>query len=114
MKQKKKKLNIQKILFFILFIISAVYCINRCTVNTNINQSLLPNSINNSNYKIIKQDTNKNYSGIGQEKINNKDGQHLQRKRKIKEHISNINKMVILLGLIRNIGMALWLKTDVE
>lgn len=74
MKQKKKKLNIQKILFFILFIISAVYCINRCTVNTNINQSLLPNSINNSNYKIIKQDTNKNYSGIGQEKINNKDG----------------------------------------
>ena len=54
MKQKKKKLNIQKILFFILFIISAVYCINRCTVNTNINQSLLPNSINNSNYKIIK------------------------------------------------------------
>ena len=73
MKQKKKKLNIQKILFFILFIISAVYCINRCTVNTNINQSLLPNSINNSNYKIIKQDTNKNYSGIGQEKINNKD-----------------------------------------
>ena len=74
MKQKKKKLNIQKILFFILFIISAVYCINRYTVNTNINQSLLPNSINNSNYKIIKQDTNKNYSGIGQEKINNKDG----------------------------------------
>lgn len=32
MKQKKKKLNIQKILFFILFIISAVYCINRYTV----------------------------------------------------------------------------------
>ena len=53
MRQKKKKLNIQKILFFILFIISAVYCINRYTVNTNINQSLLPNSINNSNYKII-------------------------------------------------------------
>ena len=102
MKQKKKKLNIQKILFFILFIISAVYCINRYTVNTNINQSLLPNSINNSNYKIIKQDKNKNYSGIGKEKI------------KIKEHISNINKMVILLGLIRNIGMVLWLKTDVE
>lgn len=29
---------------------------------------------NSSEYKTIKQDTNKNYSGIGQEKVTNKDG----------------------------------------
>ena len=29
---------------------------------------------NSSEYKTIKQDVNKNYSGIGQEKIKNKDG----------------------------------------
>lgn len=55
-KIKRKKFRILK-LFFILFIIFILY-----------------NKFSISKYKIIKQDYNKNYSGIGQKQVKNKDG----------------------------------------
>ena len=76
-KNNKRKLNKKRIVTFILIIILIFYLYyNFLTDNSifsGINQDF--NILNLSgNYKIIKQDTNKNYSGIGQEKIKNKDG----------------------------------------
>ncbi len=67
---------------------------------------------NTSEYKTIKQDVNKNYSGIGQEKVKIKMVilLHLQLLKIIKRHILSINKIVMLLGVIINIGVELWLK----
>lgn len=72
MKRKHKKINFRKILFCILFVMSIAYILNWNDDSKIMNENLLPNNANG--YKIIKQDTNKNYSGIGQEKVNNKDG----------------------------------------
>ena len=75
-KNRKKKLNFKKIIFLSLFLISIVY------LNTNYNffgnnKNIADLNINfgkNSNYKVIKKDSNPNYHGIGQKKIENKDG----------------------------------------
>ena len=65
-----------------------------------------------SSSKTIKQDINKNYSGIGQEKIKIQMVIFLlsQLMKIIKRLILNINKMAIHLGAIINIGVALWPK----
>ncbi len=79
MNKKKKKLNIKRIILLLLIIVLIIYFYLRFTTQTIDNIfSNLANNIskitNHSNYKTIKQDTNSNYSGIGQEKIKNKDG----------------------------------------
>jgi len=74
---KKKKLNLKKIILFLLIITIIIYLkLNIQTIN-NISSNLVNNiskTNNDSDYKTIKQDTNTNYSGIGQEKIKNQDG----------------------------------------
>lgn len=71
-KTKNRKLNKKKIVFFILLIIIGTYSV----INLLINNNFL-NNFNISNimgYRVIKLDNNSNYSGIGQEKVKNKDG----------------------------------------
>ncbi len=67
-KKHKKKLNI-KIIFFIFFI--TIIAKNIISNNTSFK---LPFVKTNIEYKIIKQDENNKYSGIGQEKVTDKDG----------------------------------------
>ena len=66
-KQKKKKINLKKVLLilFLLFIINYLY---------NNKQKIHNLFSHNYNYEIIKQDFNSNYTGIGQEKVYNMDG----------------------------------------
>ena len=75
-KISNRKLRIKRIVIFILLIIIIIYCgINY--LKNNILFSELNNNFNFSDiidYKVIKQDNNSNYYGIGQEKIKNKDG----------------------------------------
>lgn len=63
---KKRKRN-KLILFIIIFGLFLFFMRNNLSFD-------LSKFVSNSEYKTIKQDTNKNYSGIGQEKVNNKDG----------------------------------------
>ena len=77
MKTNKKKLNKKRIVIFILFIILIIYLyinfVNNISIFSDISQNL--NIFNlSSRYKVIKQDINKDYPGIGQEKVKNKDG----------------------------------------
>lgn len=69
MKKKTKKLNFKKILLFLLIIGLIIYFFSKDD-----NSSNSSNISNSSNYKTIKLDNNKNYSGIGQEKVKNKNG----------------------------------------
>lgn len=72
-KKRKKKINFKRILFIILITISIIYICNKNDFKTP--ESLSLSSITNySKYKTIKKDTNSNYLGKGQEKIQNKDG----------------------------------------
>ena len=74
--RKKKKLNIKKIVIFIIFLICIFYLIKKSNFNlsNNIITSNIQSNNDNSGYEIIKQDNNSNYNGIGQEKVKNKDG----------------------------------------
>lgn len=63
-KRKKSKIKIFFLIIFILLFINYLY------KNTNFIYDIL----NNSNFKIIKEDFNSNYSGKGQEKVSGKDG----------------------------------------
>lgn len=76
-KSNRKKLNKKRIVFFILIIILIYYLYHNFLTNGSIFSDMSQNFniLNFSNdYKIIKQDTNKNYPGIGQEKVKGKDG----------------------------------------
>lgn len=81
MKRKnRKKLNIKRLTVFI-FVITFIYLLftNWNKISSDIIKIApnLTNSLNNNNsnnYSIIKKDFNNKYSGIGQEKISNKDG----------------------------------------
>ena len=86
MKTNKRKLNKKRIVIFILFIVLIIY--------------LYINFVNNLSI----------FSDISQ---NLDISLPLQRKIIIKKHILNINKMVIHLGVTKNIGVAQCLKTDV-
>ena len=61
----------------ILFLIGGIFLFFRNipfdTISYHLNQ-LISKVTNSSEYKTIKQDVNKNYAGIGQEKVNDKDG----------------------------------------
>jgi len=72
----KRKLNRKKIVLTLILLIIIFYLLLHCIFgNIKINWANVNSVFNNcSNYDIIKQDTNSNYSGIGQEKILYKDG----------------------------------------
>ena len=74
----KKKTNKKRIIILILVIVSIYLFIKHNSQLATYLFSNLHTAIsaikNNSDYKTIKQDTNSNYSGIGQEKVENKDG----------------------------------------
>ncbi len=69
--KKKKKIKISKIilLLILIFIIIQFYFQNSNKIN-----KFVINIFSTNDYKIIKQDKNPNYSGIGQEKSKNTDG----------------------------------------
>ena len=76
-KIKRKRINKKRIIILILLILAIIYIYNNITTRSGITSSLgesLNNILHTDDYKIIKQDTNKNYEGIGQEKVKNKDG----------------------------------------
>lgn len=74
MSKKRKKISFIKILIFsVIIIILAIFFNNRSGKSPSVTSNF-SNILNISEYKIIKLDENKDYSGIGQEKINNKDG----------------------------------------
>ena len=73
MKRKTKKLNLKKFILFLLIIGLIIYFYNR-NDNSTSNDFNFSDILKSSDYKTIKLDENKNYSGIGQEKIKNKDG----------------------------------------
>ena len=68
-----KRVNIKKVIILISFIALPLILYNKIKSNTYYNLLSFTNQ-NNSDYKIIKLDNNKNYSGIGQEKVKGKDG----------------------------------------
>lgn len=75
-KTKSKKLNKKRVIIFILFIIIILYLTFNFLESTNLFNELNSN-FNFSDivgYRVIKLDNNPNYSGIGQEKVQNKDG----------------------------------------
>lgn len=67
--KKKKLLLLLFVLGILLFLRNSYFS----TISYNLNK-FISNITNNSEYKTIKQETNKNYSGIGQENIKGKDG----------------------------------------
>ena len=67
----------KKRIIILLIIILGIYLFFRNTSFNNISYNLnrfISKITNSSEYKTIKQDLNKNYSGKGQEKVSNKDG----------------------------------------
>ncbi|MCI8310489.1 MAG: hypothetical protein HFJ45_10190 [Clostridia bacterium] len=69
MKRKSKK-----IIFVLLFILILIYLkFNHKLIDT-LSTSISGITNNSTYYKIIKQDKNNNYHGIGQEKVTNQDG----------------------------------------
>lgn len=73
-KRKKKK---GKTIFFIiiLIIIIAFYLFPKITVNLSKGVNSVVQALQkHEEYDVIKKDENKNYSGVGQEKVKNKDG----------------------------------------
>ena len=74
MKKKRKKFNFKKICI-LLIIIFALYLCKKNSDNVAPNLNTTVSKItSNSEYDIIKQDSNDNYLGIGQEKVSDKDG----------------------------------------
>lgn len=71
MKKKKKKLNIKKIILFIIFITLIVIFIKNITLDILDTTNFIKST---NGYDIIKQDNNDKYLGKGQEKVSNKDG----------------------------------------
>lgn len=74
--KKKIRTKLNRVVIFILLITVVIYLFINYLINIDF-FNYLKRNFNLSNtfeYKIIKQDKNPNYSGIGQEKIKNKDG----------------------------------------
>ncbi len=73
-KYKKRKLNFKRIILSILFCLLFIIIMQNFSKIKDFfkNENILAS--NNSSYDIIKLDDNPNYAGIGQERIDNKDG----------------------------------------
>ena len=82
MKKRKKKLNIKKFIAFIFIVFLFVYLYQKYNYLLieyvsfdSIKTSLTTlGSSNTAEYEIIKENSNSNYSGAGQKKVENKDG----------------------------------------
>ncbi len=74
MKHAKKKLNKRKVLIFILLMMVIICLYNNFVNNFSNFHSNLTLFNSSDKYKVIKQDINNNYLGIGQEKVKDKDG----------------------------------------
>ena len=82
MKKRKRKLNIKKFIVFIILIVLFVYLYQKYNYLLieyvsfdSIKTSLTTlGSSNTAEYEIIKENSNSNYSGAGQKKVENKDG----------------------------------------
>ena len=74
MKHAKKKLNKRKVLIFILLMMVIICLYNNYVNNFSNFHSNLTLFNSSDKYKVIKQDINNNYLGIGQEKVKDKDG----------------------------------------
>ena len=75
-KKHKKKLNIKRITLLIVLIIFITILVKNIIFSNNSLDILdeLSFTTTDNGYKIIKQDENNKYSGVGQEKFSNKDG----------------------------------------
>ena len=71
-----KRLNNKKLILFIIIVFLFLYLKNNLDLfNYSINRDYDSyKNISTSKYNIIKQDSNKNYSGIGSKKVSKKDG----------------------------------------
>lgn len=77
--KNKRKLNVKKIVVPLLIIILLIvlcirfhnFIINYISNNSNIE---IPKIQNKSSYNVIKEDYNKNYSGVGMQEVKDKDG----------------------------------------
>lgn len=67
---KKRKKFIKKIILIVALILG-ILCFRNIYIFV---YDTISTTISNYKYEIIKQDTNKNYSGIGQKKVENQDG----------------------------------------
>ncbi len=73
-KRKRRFFKFRKVLLFLVLLFFIFILHNKfVNVSSDINTSF-DSSTNNGNYMVIKQDYNKKYVGIGQEKVKNKDG----------------------------------------
>lgn len=68
MRRTKRRLNLKKLILFLLILMIIIYLI------FHYGQIALEHFANDENYDIVKADTNTNYDGIGQETIQRKDG----------------------------------------
>ena len=75
-KKHKKKLNIKRIILLITLMSFITILVKNIIFTDNSLEILdkLSFTTTDNGYKIIKQDKNSKYSGIGQEKVSNKDG----------------------------------------
>lgn len=79
MKKNKTNLNIKKLvslLFIIILLIILCIRFHNLLNGYNYNNSIInfPKIQNKSEYKVIKEDYNKNYSGLGMQEVKDKDG----------------------------------------
>lgn len=80
MKKKKRKLKIKKIILFMIIIVALFYLyqyfstllLKRAAANNSV--TFLSSNHTKTEYDVIKQDNNKNYTGKGQQDVNGKDG----------------------------------------
>ncbi len=76
-KKKEKKFNEKKFIIAVLFIVVLVYVYMKVVVSSvtaPFNEVSTNTVSKSSGYNIIKADSNMNYSGVGQEKVSDKDG----------------------------------------
>ena len=69
----KKRLNKKRIFIFIIVILG-IYMLSNFLTSSDIFYDIKSNISSIFGYGVIKKDQNSNYSGIGQEKVNGKDG----------------------------------------
>lgn len=75
MKKANKKINARKIILLICILIIIIYVIkNPIKIENEIKDIVPTGGTDDTLYSIIKQDYNNKYKGIGQKKIENKDG----------------------------------------
>ncbi|MBQ9313398.1 MAG: C39 family peptidase [Clostridia bacterium] len=84
-KKRRRKINIRRLLFVIIIFLFAIQCLKKfLKIQQNKRlpsfQQITENYVlpifqkSSGEYEIIKQDTNDNYDGIGQEKVSHQDG----------------------------------------